>query len=199
MAYLRSRRTLLVLDNCEQLRDQLAWLSALLAQAPGLKLLATSREPLHLPEEWVLPVPALIDSQAAELFEQAARRAGAGFAAASQQAAVGEICRLVENLPLAIELAAGWTPFMSCAQIAEHIRRDLDFLSAPGRQVHTNHRRAAALQLATSQRRNALAFDERSNNLRVQPSRFRPERKCHRRVQFQCIAFGLRSIELAGS
>jgi predicted ATPase/DNA-binding XRE family transcriptional regulator len=139
IAYLRSRRTLLVLDNCEQFRDQLGWLSALLAQAPGLKLLTTSREPLHLAEEWVLPVPALVESQAAELFEQAARRAGAGFDAASQQAAVGEICRLVENLPLAIELAAGWTPFMACTQIAEHIRRDLDFLAAPGRQAPQGH------------------------------------------------------------
>src|SRR5690606_33707631 len=55
------------------------------------------------------------------------------------------ICRLVEYLPLAIELAASWTPFMSCKEIAGHIQRDIDFLSANVRNVPARHRNIRAV------------------------------------------------------
>ena len=57
MAYFRRRNLLLILDNCEQLEGDLNWFSELLANAPDIKLLATSRERLHLAEEWVFVVP----------------------------------------------------------------------------------------------------------------------------------------------
>jgi predicted ATPase len=144
-ACLRPRTMLLVLDNVEQLGSGLGWMSDLLAQAPNVKLLVTSREQLQLAEEWMYWVPALADVQAMELFGQTARRARPGLDLAEQMADVTAIIQLVENLPLAIELAAGWAPFMSCAQIAEHIRHDLDFLTADTRNIPESHRSLRAV------------------------------------------------------
>ena len=138
LAYLRRRRLLLLLDNCEQLHGDLSWLSELLAHAPGVKLLATSRERLHLKEEWVYVVPGL--AQAAGLFEQTAQRIKQDFDAQAEEAAILRICRLVENLPLAVELAASWTPLMPCAAIADHIQRDISILAADVRNVPDRHR-----------------------------------------------------------
>src|SRR5688572_16823270 len=72
LAYLRRRSVLLVLDNCEQLRGDFNWLAELLAYATGVKVLATSRERLHLSEEWVYALPEL--AQAVALFIETARR-----------------------------------------------------------------------------------------------------------------------------
>src|SRR5262249_36563429 len=72
--FLRNRTMLLVLDSCEQLKEKLGWLSEWLGYAPGLKLLATSRERLQLMEEWVFTVPDLNGSSSAELFVETARR-----------------------------------------------------------------------------------------------------------------------------
>jgi predicted ATPase len=133
---------LLVLDNCEQLIDGIGWLSELLANAPGIKLLVTSRERLQLAEEWIYDVPTLEDTQAIDLFEQAGQRLNPRF---ERSAAVLTVCRLVENLPLALELAASWTPFLSCEQIAENIQHDIDFLSANVRNVPERHRSIRAV------------------------------------------------------
>ncbi len=141
--FLRPRTILLVLDNCEQLRESLAWLSDLLAHAPGVKLLVTSRERLQLVEEWVFTVPELDDSHSAELFAETARRMGVDLS--GQEKAAATICQLVERLPLAVELAAGWTPFLPCSQIAEHIQRDLDFLAANVQNVPARHRSVRAV------------------------------------------------------
>src|SRR5262249_22773943 len=100
-AHLRPRTMLLVLDNCEQLADGLTWLSDLLAQAPSAKLLVTSREQLHLAEEWMYWVPELDAPQATELFEQTARRARPSLDLAGQQSSIATIGQLVQNLPLA--------------------------------------------------------------------------------------------------
>lgn len=145
MAYLRNRQMLLVLDNCEQLGEGLEWLSELLAQAPGIELLTTSRERLQLAEEWVYPVPALAETQSVALFTQAAQRARPDFETNRQEEVVRAICRLVEHLPLAVELAAGWVSFMSCAQIAEQIRGDIDFLTTNLRNVPERHRSLRAV------------------------------------------------------
>jgi predicted ATPase/DNA-binding XRE family transcriptional regulator len=145
LAYLRARTMLLVLDNCEQVGDGVAWLSDLLSQAPGIKVLATSRERLQLAEEWVFLVPELDEAQAVDLFGQTARRTTSNVDLAGQRTDVLTICNLVDNLPLAVELAAGWTPLLSCAQIAEHIRRDIDFLAANMRNVPERHRSVRAV------------------------------------------------------
>ena len=116
--YLRDRRSLVVLDNLEQLDGAAGVVMALLEAAPGLVVLATSRRPLHLPGEHEQPVPPLevpdeagvaevAASGAALLFVQQAAMARPGFVLTSGNAAdVAAICRRLDGLPLAIELAA---------------------------------------------------------------------------------------------
>ncbi|ATY13456.1 AfsR/SARP family transcriptional regulator [Amycolatopsis sp. AA4] len=103
---LRGKETLIVLDNCEQLIEPVAATAAqLLAAAPGLRILATSREPLGLAGETQFPVPPLDHDSAAQLFT--ARVADTGYTVDSADAdAVAEICRKLDGLPLALELAA---------------------------------------------------------------------------------------------
>ncbi|MFN8418382.1 MAG: tetratricopeptide repeat protein [Anaerolineae bacterium] len=138
IVYLRRHPMLLVLDNCEQLDDDLHWLSELLAQASGVKLLATSRVRLRLEEEWIFAVPGL--TQAVSLFTAAAQRVKANFDLEREKTAVAHICRLVENLPLAIELAAAWVRIMPCAEIAREIEHNLDILATDLRNVPDKHR-----------------------------------------------------------
>jgi predicted ATPase/transcriptional regulator with XRE-family HTH domain len=159
LAYLRRRNMLLILDNCEQLVVNLTWLSDLLAHAPGVRVLATSRERLHLVEEWIYLVPEL--AEAAALFVETARRLKQDFDAVGQQAAVARICQQVGNLPLAVELAASWTPLMPCAQIADHIQGDINILAADVRNAPARHRSVQAVfdhswNLLTSAEQNAL-------------------------------------------
>ena len=144
-AYLRDQKMLLVLDNCEQLGDGVGWFSELLSHAHGIRLLATSRERLHLAEEWAYTVPELSETQALSLFKQTAQRTSTDANVDAQEDDALEVCRLVNNLPLAIELAAGWLSMMSCAQIAEHIRRDIDFLAANVRNIPERHRSIRAV------------------------------------------------------
>lgn len=143
LAYLRRANLVLILDNCEQLEGDLSWLSELMAHAPRVKLMATSRERLHLIEEWVYSVPEL--AEAAILFTGTALRVKHDFNSEGEQAAILRICQLVENLPLAVELAAGWTPLMPCNQIADHIQRDINILSADVRNVPERHRSVQAV------------------------------------------------------
>jgi predicted ATPase len=104
--YLRTRRMLVVVDNVEQLLPAAApQLAALLAATPGLGLLVTSRSPLHLYSEQVYPVAPLDPAAAAELFMQRATQAGVSLAGIDHKV-VAEICRRLDHLPLAIELAA---------------------------------------------------------------------------------------------
>ncbi|MGH4033379.1 AfsR/SARP family transcriptional regulator [Actinomycetota bacterium Odt1-20B] len=108
-AALSRRRLLLVLDNCEHRTGPVAELAArLLAAAPGLRILATSQEPLALAGEVVWPVPPLTPDDAARLFVARAAEAAPAFAADidAEADAVGAICRRLDGLPLALELAA---------------------------------------------------------------------------------------------
>ncbi|MYX99070.1 AfsR/SARP family transcriptional regulator, partial [Streptomyces sp. SID486] len=112
-AVLRDRRMLLVLDNCEHVVDAAAELATLLLRtAPGLRVLATSQEPLGLPGEEVFLVEPLPTADAVQLFTQRAAAAAPGFSLApdscddSDRAAVTEICRRLDGIPLALELAA---------------------------------------------------------------------------------------------
>jgi predicted ATPase/class 3 adenylate cyclase len=116
--YLAGRQALLVLDNLEQLDGAGQVVAALLAAAPGLVVLATSRGPLHVQGEHEFPVPALrvpdgadvaavAGSAAVRLFAQQAGMVRPGFAVTADNAAdVAAICRRLDGLPLAIELAA---------------------------------------------------------------------------------------------
>ena len=139
---LRSAELLLVLDNCEHLLGGCAGLAvALLASAPGLRVLATSREPLGVPGEAVFPVPplavppetadvqVLARAPAVRLFlARAAARAGAGVEAAPL-AVVAGICRELDGLPLAIELAAARAGVLSVQEIQAHLGDKFRFLA----------------------------------------------------------------------
>ncbi|HVO42816.1 MAG TPA: helix-turn-helix domain-containing protein [Aggregatilineales bacterium] len=138
LAYLRRRTMLLVLDNCEQLVGDLTWLFELLAAAPGIKVLATSRELLKLEGEWVFTVPEL--AEAISLFVITAQRVKRDFDVEGEKPAVARICQLVENLPLAVELAAAWVRVMPCAEIAREIASSLDILTTSLRTVPDKHR-----------------------------------------------------------
>jgi predicted ATPase len=157
--YLKGRRALLLTDNLEQLLAEpgIEVLAELLAAAPLVKLLATSRESLGLQEEWVfevqgLPVPNganVGDSPAdtsVELFLQRARRAHVGFyATPADYSAIIRICQLVDGMPLGIELAAAWVRTLSCEEIAREIERGLDFLSGSARDLPARHRSMRAV------------------------------------------------------
>ncbi|WP_020386609.1 BTAD domain-containing putative transcriptional regulator [Kribbella catacumbae] len=104
---LRARPSLLVLDNCEHLVDSVADLvGTLLAEVPGLRVLTTSREPLGLAGEHLLEVTPLAPAAAARLFRERATAAGAEDVTPAEDAAVGVICRRLDGIPLALELAA---------------------------------------------------------------------------------------------
>ena len=105
--YLRRRELLLVLDNFEQVLGAATALAGLLAEAPGLKVLATSRTPLRLSGEHAYRVPQLAPAESVELFVERASNAAAGFELSDENAeAIAAICRRLDGLPLAIELAA---------------------------------------------------------------------------------------------
>ncbi|HZB22495.1 MAG TPA: BTAD domain-containing putative transcriptional regulator [Gaiellaceae bacterium] len=105
--HLEGRQTLIVLDNLEHLLDSVPALGALVAAAPELKLLATSREPLRLYGEHLYPVPALADEAAVALFLDRAQAVRPDLDRDEARPAAHEICRRLDGLPLAIELAAG--------------------------------------------------------------------------------------------
>jgi len=158
-SYLKEKQILLLIDNLEHLLSGpgIEILSELLASAPRVELLVTSRESLRLNGEWVfevhgLPVPAHSQLKGSsqgtsiELFLQRARRAHVEFDATSEDfPAILRICRLVDGMPLAIELAAAWVHTLTCAEIVEEIERSLDFLNVSARDIPIRHRSIRAV------------------------------------------------------
>ena len=144
---LRDREVLLVLDGFEHLLGAASWLAELVAGAPRLRVLATSRERLHLRGEWEVPLSGLSHvaaggacAPAIELFVQSAARAHPSFTAVEAEAPdVARICELLGGIPLGIELAAAWVHHYGVPQIARRIESDLDFLTAP-RDAPASHR-----------------------------------------------------------
>ena len=150
--FLSAKQILLVLDNLEHLLDGVELLDELLQSAPGVKLLATSREPLSLRSEWVfevqgLPIPSRIElenieaNSAAALFIERARQVKLIFTPAPEDLpAIARICQLVEGLPLGLELAATWITTLTCSEIAAEIEQNLDFLATSRRDLPERHR-----------------------------------------------------------
>jgi predicted ATPase/class 3 adenylate cyclase/DNA-binding CsgD family transcriptional regulator len=134
--FIADRQMLVVLDNCEHLLDATAALvMELLAECPGLTLLATSREPIGVPGEvsWRLPSLSLTD-EAIELFTGRARHARADFAVTNDNAAiVAEICRRLDGVPLAIELAAARVRALSLAEILDSLHDRFRLLTGGAR------------------------------------------------------------------
>jgi DNA-binding SARP family transcriptional activator/predicted ATPase len=180
--YLQKKETLLVLDNLEHLLSSLlipaekeefseqgdggvtGLIADLLAAAPKIKILVTSREALKLQEAWFHPlegmsfptsdqqsfadnesevgsgVASLEPYDAVQLFVQSAARARVEFSLAAERAAVVRLCRLVEGMPLAIELAAAWLKVLPVETIAAEIERGLDILTSRSQNVPERHR-----------------------------------------------------------
>jgi predicted ATPase len=117
---LRDRRVLVCLDNCEHLLEASAELAeALLRSCPEVSVLATSREPLGVAGETVWRVPSLHDDEAVALFVDRASRVRPWFTLdATNEAAVRTLCRRLDGIPLAIELASAWLRTLTPAQIA---------------------------------------------------------------------------------
>jgi predicted ATPase/transcriptional regulator with XRE-family HTH domain len=149
--FLKGKSLLLVLDNLEHLLDGIELLVELLELAPYVKILTTSREPLSLRAEWIfevqgLPVPPKLEmsnldsNSAAALFIQRAKQGKIDFQPASDDLSViTHICKLVEGLPLGLELAAAWIRTMSLKDIAQEIERSMDFLTTNARDVPQRH------------------------------------------------------------
>jgi len=151
LEYLESKELLLVLDNYEHLLPDVTLLRDLLARAPGLVILVTSRQRLGLTAEWVYdlsgldyPVEpsteALESYSAAQLFRQRALQVEQNFTFSDGDGpAVIRICKLAEGMPLAIELAASSVRYYSCAQIADQLKRDARVLSTALGDVPERH------------------------------------------------------------
>ncbi len=149
--FLRPKSMLLVLDSFEHLVTQGELVPILLQEAPGLKILVTSRIRLNVAGEQLFPIAGIdfpqpedsleqaSQSDAIRLFVQSARRMKPGYELGGEDLQnVVQICRLVEGMPLSIILAAAWTEILSPAEIKSEIERSLDFLEihiwdAPGR------------------------------------------------------------------
>jgi predicted ATPase/class 3 adenylate cyclase len=150
--FLQGRAALIVLDNFEHLVEGSPLLSRVLEHAPRVELLATSRERLNVQSEWVLDLDGLrlVDggngaTGALRLFVERATQADPGFALNGDRPHAHRICRLVDGMPLGIELAASWVSTLSCAEIADEIEGNLDFLSTSMRDVPERHRSLRAV------------------------------------------------------
>jgi predicted ATPase len=164
--YLREKHLLLVLDNMEHLPEGAAVVADLLHKAPGVKVLVTSRRALQVRDEWFHPLAGMTlpaahtrttplaggqtalngaTSDAVQFFVQSARRVQPNFAVEAEQAQVVRICRLVDGVPLALEMAATWLKALTCQQIADEIERNLAFLTARQQTIPTRHRSMVAV------------------------------------------------------
>jgi predicted ATPase len=133
------RRMLIILDNCEHVVDAAAHLvEELLERCPGLTVLATSREPLGVPGELLRPVEPLPEPVALRLLADRGAAARAGFridADGETAAAAAEICRRLDGLPLAIELAAARLRMLTPRQIADRLDDRFRLLTSGSRTV----------------------------------------------------------------
>jgi non-specific serine/threonine protein kinase len=133
-AWLAAKRALLVLDNCEHLVAACAaTCQALLEQCPDLAILATSREPIGVPGESRWPMTSLSDADALHLFEARARLVRPDFTVGSQARVVTEICHRLDQLPLAIEMAAARLDMMSERELLANLNDRLRLLSSGAR------------------------------------------------------------------
>ena len=151
--HVADKSLLLLLDNFEHVVEAAAGLAELLAACPNLQLLVTSRELLRLPAEQAYPVPPLEPGEGTELFLARAQAVQPGFAAS---AAVPELCARLEQLPLALELAAARIRVLSPEQLLDRLSGRLDLLKA-GRGVDA---RQQTLRATIEWSHDLLAEDE---------------------------------------
>jgi predicted ATPase/DNA-binding CsgD family transcriptional regulator len=155
LSYLRNKELLLVVDNCEHLLGAAAQIvTDIMKAAPGVRIIATSREPLSAPGEHVVPVPplslpsqhadgplaALRQNEAVMLFtERAAAASGRFDLNAANQVAVADLCRRLDGLPLAIELAAVRMRVLTVEQILDRLSDRFGLLTGGSRAALPRH------------------------------------------------------------
>jgi predicted ATPase/class 3 adenylate cyclase len=162
---LASRRTLIVFDNFEQVREAATLLTDLFAACAGLRALVTSREPLHVAAERQYPVPPLADSEAVLLFAERARAVRPDFELDDEiRPVVAEICDRLDRLPLAIELAAAWSKVLSPPALLRRLERRLELPAVPGAEVPA---RQSTLRQAIAWSYDLLAQEERRLHARL--------------------------------
>jgi predicted ATPase/class 3 adenylate cyclase len=151
--FLRHKELLLVLDNCEHLLEPIAQLIITLERScGGLVVLATSREGLGVDGERIIPIPSLgappadagletiVDADAVRLFVERAAAVTPGFVLSDENAAaVGQVCRRLDGVPLAIELAAARVPAMTPAELAQRLDRRFQILAGGRRGAVERH------------------------------------------------------------
>jgi predicted ATPase/DNA-binding SARP family transcriptional activator len=140
--HLEPRRVLVVFDNCEHLPGLARTIDVLLAEAPAVKICATSRVRLGTRGEWLMPLGGLsvpaphadtavtVASDAAQLFIAAARTVKPDFDPLREAGGIGDVARAVGGMPLALMLAANWVRFMRATDIASELIASLDVLEA---------------------------------------------------------------------
>ncbi|HMQ34300.1 MAG TPA: helix-turn-helix domain-containing protein, partial [Chloroflexaceae bacterium] len=162
LGYLRRKQLLLVLDNCEHVREAVVTLlRALLEHAPGVTVLTTSRERLGLRVEHVLPLDGMeSDLGGAMLFATTARNVRLAFVLnEATRPQVAAICARVSGMPLAIELAAGWADTLSLDAIAAELARGDELLVSQAPDLPARHRSVRLVWDATWAR---LSADEQA-------------------------------------
>jgi predicted ATPase len=135
--HLRSQRALLLLDNFEHLLTAAPRVATLLRDSPEIKVLATSRAPLHLAGEQEYSVPPLAEDEAVALFTERARAVKPSF---EPDEYVRAVCRRLDGLPLALELAAARVRVLPAAKLAERLERALPLLTGGTRDVPERQR-----------------------------------------------------------
>lgn len=160
--HLKNKNALLLLDNFEHLLDGADLVAGILRAAPGVKIMITTRERLNIREEWLFEVGGLSippqtpaatggpvrveDYSAVRLFVQSARRVRLDFALSEKDLVpISQLCRLVDGMPLALELAAAWTRTLSCEKITREVTHDLNLLATNQRDIPERHRSIRAV------------------------------------------------------
>ncbi|WP_327708339.1 NB-ARC domain-containing protein [Streptomyces sp. NBC_00464] len=177
LGVLGSGPALLVLDNCEQVvRGAADLVQALVSSSKGLRVLATSRAPLGLTSEAVYALPELGPDTSVELFTQRARAARTGVELPPD--VVAELCRTLEGLPLAVELAAARVRVLSVPEIARRLGDRFALLRGGARDAPERHR---TLHAVVDWSWNLLAPDARAalRTLSVLPGGFSGEAAEH--------------------
>ncbi len=157
MGHIRNTEMLLILDNFEHLMGGAGFVGRILEKCPDIRIITTSRERLNLMGEVIFEVTGLTyppenqpyqpeDYSAVKMFLQCARRTYPPFVLTDEiKPHIGRICRIVEGMPLGIELASAWIRVLSCQEIADEISKNFDFLSTTQRNVPERHRSVRAV------------------------------------------------------
>ncbi len=139
VALVADRRVLLVLDNLEQIIAAAPDVAELVSRCPGLRIVATSRTPLRIAGECLYPLQPLPADDAVVLFAARARAVNPAFRAEEHRDAVAEICRRLDGLPLALELAAARLRMLGPEALHDRLDHALELLTSGARDSHERH------------------------------------------------------------